>query len=110
MQMNRRRWPLLITLPVVLLLSSGCAMLSGETKVTNPATGPGTDYPCGYDGMLCTDTKPATCCNLGFCANDGEPYCDQRPPDDPMDPNNFGVRCPREPGKWVARTPLLASR
>lgn len=89
--------------------TTGCAMLSGESSVTKPKTGPGTDYPCGLRGMLCGDTDPPSCCSYGTCANDGEPYCDQRPLD-PMDPNNFGVRKrTREPGKWVARTPLLAS-
>lgn len=86
-----------ITIPVVLRvlamfwLLSGCALLRGSTSVT-PGTGKGTAYPCGYVGMQCTDTSPATCCNYGVCADDGAPYCDERGPSDPSDPVTWGAK------------------
>jgi hypothetical protein len=95
---RRRRWfAMLIPLPLCI----ACALFREGNPATTPKTGPGTDYPCGVYGMLCRDTRPATCCMLGVCANDGEPYCDERPPDDPGDPTQWAarkhVRLPRTP-------------
>jgi hypothetical protein len=104
---RRRRWfSILAVLPLLALVPvlNGCAMTTGNTPQTTPKTGPGTDYPCGVQGMFCTDTKPPTCCTYGLCANDGEPYCDYTPPSDPADPQFM-----RREHKRFARAPLLAS-
>lgn len=74
---------------------AGCAMLSGETSVTTPKTGPGTDYPCGVNGVLCTDqaakiTPDQSCCyphSTCKMDNDG-PYCESYD-FDPADPVNM---------------------
>ena len=72
----------------------GCAMLREGNPATTPKTGPGTDYPCGVHGQECSDTTPHTCCEYGVCANDGEPYCDNRPPSDPSNPGTWGKKLP----------------
>lgn len=63
-------------------------MLGGKTDVTNPASGPGTPYPCGLTGVVCKDTMPSTCCGAGMaCAqDDGGPFCAADSSIDPADP------------------------
>lgn len=90
-----KRWfCILAMLPLVPVLN-GCGLFRpGGTKVTNPGEGPGTEYPCGYHGDVCLDarTPDEKCCTVGKCANDGEPYCDNRPPSDPSDPIFFSAK------------------
>jgi hypothetical protein len=87
---------------LTLLLASSCAMLREGNPETTPKTGPGTDYPCGVHGQQCFDTTPPTCCEYGKCANDGEPYCDNRPPSDPTDPTTWSRKLPaRLPRKAI---------
>lgn len=86
-----KRFVSLVTLALIL---GGCAMLREGNPATTPPTGKGTDYPCGYHGQQCLDTKPPTCCTAGVCANDGEPFCDNRPPSDPSEPVNWSARMP----------------
>ena len=77
---------------------SGCAMLREGNPVLDPGQGPGTGYPCGYTGVVCTDaasllTPDAACCPAGhWCAmDDGGPYCAYHY-EDPMSPTYSGAQ------------------
>lgn len=87
-----------VLLVVLLIMVTGCA----PSEYTTPPVGPGTAYPCGYTGVICYDTTPATCCPMNhLCKVDDAPYCENTA-FDPSDPVNMGAR-----SKRVARTALL---
>lgn len=60
----------LFTVVVILAFSDGCA-----PAILTPPTGPGTEYPCGVNGVVCVgaDAKPTgMCCPETFVC--GGPY------------------------------------
>lgn len=79
-----------VALALLTVVASGCAMLRGETPVTNPD--PKT-YPCGATGVLCADTMPKTCCpgNNQCVTDDAGPYCEATE-FDPSDPVQWAAR------------------
>lgn len=92
------RWgraAVLLTLAIVAVGLSGCAMSRGATDVTNAPTGPGTEYPCGIGNVSCFPVDGShTCCWHGQrCAHDDDgPYCHGDLPSDFADPTTFGAR------------------
>lgn len=85
-----------------LVASCGCAMLREGNTVTTPDP---KAFPCGASGDVCLDarTPDERCCKVGKCANDGAPYCDNRPPSDPSDPVTWSAKLP-------ARLPRSAAK
>lgn len=87
-----------IALVLLAVLLSGCAMFRPGNPAITPGTGPGTAYPCGYTGVVCTDEAArltpdvASCCwQNSSCRMDQEgPYCHQEYVDY-SDPRTLGL-------------------
>lgn len=81
-----------VLLCFVLYGTSGCALMREGNPATTPKTGPGTAYPCGVYGVVCTDeaarlTPDQACCYVhSTCKIDDDgPYCESYD-FDPADP------------------------
>jgi hypothetical protein len=54
---------------VALILSAGCQ----TPGVLTPGTGPGTAYPCGIDGVVCSDSPDGgPLAPTGMCCTEGQ--------------------------------------
>lgn len=91
----------ILAVAVAFVAATGCHLFVGP--YTTPPVGPGTDYPCGYTGILCSDTMPKTCCPMNHaCKSDKDgPYC-ASVSCDPSEPECFGTS-----RKRVTRSDLL---
>jgi hypothetical protein len=82
-----------------ILCLTSCAMMREGNEATTPKTGPGTEYPCGVYGVVCTDTAAQLtpdqrCCWVhSICKMDDEgPYCEADASYDPSDPTMMAKR------------------